>query len=169
MLWAPSQQFIEESNIKLFMNWLATNKNLSFPDYAQLWKWSVDHLEDFWECIFQYFNVIHDGNYTSVLGEQQLYNVSWFDGVYLNYAEQIFRKSTQYHPAIVFKTESSALQETTWRDLYQQTASLQQYFKAWGISSNDVVVGYLPCVPEATVGLLATVSLGAIWASCSPD
>jgi acetoacetyl-CoA synthetase len=169
MLWAPSQQFSEESNIKLFMNWLATNKNLSFHDYAQLWKWSVDHVEHFWECIFQYFNVIHEGHYASVLGEQQPYNVSWFDGIHLNYAEHIFRKSTQHHPAIVFKTEFSAVQETSWSDLYQQTASLQHYFKAWGISPNDAIVGYLPCVPEATVGLLATVSLGATWASCSPD
>jgi acetoacetyl-CoA synthetase len=30
-------------------------------------------------------------------------------------------------------------------------------------------VALLPCIPEATVALLATVSLGAIWSSCSPD
>jgi acetoacetyl-CoA synthetase len=27
----------------------------------------------------------------------------------------------------------------------------------------------MPCIPEATIGLLAAVSLGAIWSSCSPD
>src|SRR5687768_6846126 len=169
MLWAPSQQFIEKANIKLFMNWLATNKNLLFHDYEHLWKWSIDHLENFWECIFEYFEIIHDGHYASVLGDQQPYNVSWFEGIHLNYAEHIFRRSTQHHPAIVFKTESGTLQETSWSDLYQQTASLQHYFRVWGISPNDAVAGYLPCIPEATVGLLATVSLGATWSSCSPD
>ena len=34
---------------------------------------------------------------------------------------------------------------------------------------DDCVVAYMPCIPEATVGLLAAVSLGAIWSSCSPD
>ena len=29
--------------------------------------------------------------------------------------------------------------------------------------------GYLPCIPEATVCLLACMSIGAIWSSCSPD
>ena len=30
-------------------------------------------------------------------------------------------------------------------------------------------MAYLPNVPEATVSLLATLSLGATWSSCSPD
>ena len=38
-----------------------------------------------------------------------------------------------------------------------------------GVTKGDRVAAYLPNIPEALVGLLATASLGAIWSSCSPD
>ena len=42
-------------------------------------------------------------------------------------------------------------------------------FKRGKLSAGDRVVALLPCIPEATIAMLATVSLGAIWSSCSPD
>jgi acetoacetyl-CoA synthetase len=38
-----------------------------------------------------------------------------------------------------------------------------------GVGRGDRVAAYLPNVPEALVGLLATASLGAIWSSCAPE
>ena len=35
--------------------------------------------------------------------------------------------------------------------------------------SGDRVAAYLPNVPEAIVGMLATASLGAVWSVCAPD
>jgi acetoacetyl-CoA synthetase len=57
----------------------------------------------------------------------------------------------------------------TWGELRSKTASLQQHLKSWQISPGDRVVALLPCIPEATIALLATASLGAVWSSCSPD
>src|SRR5690606_20759741 len=31
------------------------------------------------------------------------------------------------------------------------------------------IAGYLPNIPEATISLLAAMSIGAVWSSCSPD
>jgi len=169
MLWSPSKDFIEQANLSHYMRWLAKNKKLSFDDYQQLWKWSVDHPADFWESLWQYFDIIHDGNYHAVMGEQTEFNVSWFEGVNVNYAEHVFRNFTNERPAIVFKTESGSINEISWEELRNKTASLQQHFKAWKIADGDRVVALLPCIPEATIAMLATVSLGAIWSSCSPD
>ena len=41
--------------------------------------------------------------------------------------------------------------------------------RALGVTAGDRVAAYVPNIPEALVGLLATASLGAIWSSCSPD
>src|SRR5688572_33500307 len=109
MLWSPSKELIEQANLSHYMKWLATNKKLSFEGYHQIWKWSVDSLDDFWESIWQYFGILHDGGYNSVTGDQKEFNVSWFEGVNLNYAEHIFRNFTDEHPAIVFKTESGGI------------------------------------------------------------
>ncbi|HEX6225658.1 MAG TPA: acetoacetate--CoA ligase, partial [Chryseolinea sp.] len=134
-----------------------------------LWKWSVENSNDFWESIWQYFDILHDGSYRSATDDHNGFDVSWFDGVDLNYAEHIFRNFTDDRPAIVFKTENGGITEVSWEALKGKTASLQSHFKRWQISRGDRVVAMLPCIPEATVALLATVSLGAIWSSCSPD
>jgi len=169
MLWSPSKEFIEQANLSQYIKWLATNKNLLFQDYHELWKWSVDKPEVFWESLWQYFNILHDGHYHSVIEGKNGFNVSWFEGVSLNYAEHIFRNFTEKRPAIVFKTESGDTSEMTWAELRSKTASLQQHLKSWQISAGDRVVALLPCIPEATIALLATASLGAVWSSCSPD
>ena len=169
MLWAPSKEFIEQANLSQYIKWLATNKNLLFQDYHELWNWSVEKPEVFWESLWQYFDILHDGDYHSVIEGKNGFNVSWFEGASLNYAEHIFRNFTEKRPAIIFKTESGNTSEMTWGELRSKTASLQQHLKSWQISPGDRVVALLPCIPEATIALLATASLGAVWSSCSPD
>jgi len=151
------------------MKWLAQNKKLPFSDYHDLWKWSVNNLEDFWESIWEFFNIIRDGAYQSVLSDKDTFDVSWFEGANVNYAEHILRNATDKNPAILFKNESGNIKELSWKELQSQVASLQHIFRNWNVSQGDCIAAYLPCIPEATVSLLAAVSLGAIWSSCSPD
>ncbi len=37
------------------------------------------------------------------------------------------------------------------------------------LKKGDRVAGFLPNCPEAVIAMLATISIGAIWSSCSPD
>ncbi len=168
MLWSPSKEFIRQSNITHYQQWLKENKNLVFDDYHSLWQWSVDNIEAFWESLWKYFDVMHDGTYQHIL-QGTMPRCKWFEGTELNYAEHIFRKANKQHPAIVFKAESGEIQEIYWDTLTQQVASLQQYLKSCNVVAGDRIAAYLPGCPEATVAFLATNTLGAIWSSCSPD
>ena len=49
LLWKPTPEFEQQSNLTSYQEWLNETNGLSFPTYASLWKWSVDHIEDFWE------------------------------------------------------------------------------------------------------------------------
>jgi acetoacetyl-CoA synthetase len=167
-LWNPSPELIAQSNLTRFRNWLNQEKGLSFDSYDDLWTWSVTDLDNFWTCIWEYFGILHDGSITHVV-QGSMPTCTWFEGTALNYAEHIFRKATSQHPAIIFKSESSPLQEISWASLRQQVASLQQHFKAQGIQAGDRIVAYMPACPEATVAFLAANALGAVWSSCSPD
>ncbi|HEY3405436.1 MAG TPA: acetoacetate--CoA ligase [Ohtaekwangia sp.] len=169
MLWQPSEEAIQQSNLTRYLKWLAEHKKLSFNDYQLLWEWSVSNTAAFWESIWQYFNVLHDGNYTEVLSDDPMPHVKWFQGTHLNYAEHIFRKATDDHPAIVFKTESGTLTQISWQQLRQQVGAVQTFLKQKGIQPGDRVVAYMPCTPEATISFLAANALGAVWSSCSPD
>lgn len=168
-LWTPSETSRKHSNLQLYKQWLEDNKHLSSSDYHELWEWSVKNIPDFWETIWNYFDIHHDGAYTSVLSGSEMPFYKWFEGTKLNYAEHIFRKATDKQPAIVFKDESSPLQEISWEELTTQTASLQHYFKQCKLQSGDRIAAFLPCIPEATVSFLAANSMGAVWSSCSPD
>ncbi len=168
-LWSPSKQSMNASNLQHYINWLKENKSLSFHDYHTLWLWSTENISAFWESLWEYFDVQHDGDYKEVLSGELMPFYNWFAGTKLNYAEHIFRKASAHYPAIVFKSENSSVKEISWNELIQQVASLQHYFKQCGIKSGDRIAAYLPCIPEATIAFLATNSLGAIWSSCSPD
>jgi acetoacetyl-CoA synthetase len=168
LLWEPSADYLQNANLSRYQQWLKQHVGLDFTTYADLWQWSVTYPDRFWESLWQYFNVLHDGSYTNVL-QGSMPEARWFEGTSLNYAEHIFRQQNDAHPAIIFKQEGSVLQETSWASLRQQVSSLQHTLKEYGIRAGDCVAAYMPGCPEATVAFLAANSLGAIWSSCSPD
>jgi acetoacetyl-CoA synthetase len=169
LLWTPSTAWKESANVSAFMEWLKKERDLSFPDYHQLWKWSVDNIEEFWETLWEYFDIQHDGHFSNVVSNDPMPHTRWFHGARLNYAEHVFRKRSDSRPAIIFRSENSGVQKISWQTLESQVASLQKFFNANGIKTGDRVVGYLPCIPEATVSFLAANAMGVIWSSCSPD
>ena len=57
ILWEPSLEFKESTNIFRYMNWLKENRNLSFDDYHALWHWSITEIEDFWGSIWEFFEI----------------------------------------------------------------------------------------------------------------
>jgi acetoacetyl-CoA synthetase len=169
LLWSPYEKLKKESNLARYVEWLSTNKNLLFENYSDLWNWSVNHADDFWQSQWEYFNIQHDGTYSKVYSDHPMPHVKWFEGTKLNYAEHIFRQKSNQRPAIIFKSEDSEIKKISWAELSDNVASLQSFLKRHGVSVGDRVAAYLPCIPEASVGLLACTSLGAIWSSCSPD
>ncbi|HRN73653.1 MAG TPA: acetoacetate--CoA ligase [Ginsengibacter sp.] len=168
-LWTPSEAFKTHSNLSKYADWLKAKYQLSFSDYHSLWKWSVDNPEDFWKSIAQYFDVRFHTPYEEVMSSQPMPHTQWFKGATLNYAAHIFKNKTTERPAIWFASETRGLKSLSWAALEQQTAALQTYFRESGVQQGDRVVAYIPNIPEASVALFATISLGAVWSSCSPD
>lgn len=168
-LWKPSVQFVQQSNLTHYAQWLKKIKGLSVSDYPSLWKWSVDHPADFWESIWQYFKVKSYSPYKEVMSKAAMPFTKWFEGATLNYAEHIMRNKTGYRPAILFASESRGVTPFSWESLERKTASLQKFLKQNGIQPGDRVAAFMPNIPQATISLLATIATGAVWSSCSPD
>ena len=169
LLWTPTALTIEQANITSFLAWLKQNKSLQFYNYEELWQWSTNDIESFWQAILEYFEVSYDGNYSSVLDTQEMPGNNWFAGIKLNYAEHIFRNRNENHPAIIFKSESATSIEISWQDLAKKVAAFQDFLLNQGIEEGDRVAAYLPNIPEAIIAFLAVNGLGAIWSSTSPD
>lgn len=166
-LWEPSRSFSENSNLKKYMRWLSAHV-LSFPDYQSLWQWSVDQPETFWRSLWRYFEVMGT-EFDEVMTADPMPDTRWFTGSRLNFSEHIFRQSTTQRPAIIARREGQAPREISWKTLEVETARLQEHLNKLNIRPGDRIAAYLPNIPEATIGFLATNALGAVWSSCSPD
>ena len=173
LLWTPDAARIDRSKLHQYMQWLAAERGQHFSDYQALWQWSTDHIEDFWESIWQYFAIKSSAPYSSVLAERIMPGAKWFEGSRLNFAEQIFRFNTDAasagKTAIIARSETRATVELSWRALREQVTAVANTFRALGVGPGDRVVAYLPNTPEAAIAFYACASIGAIWSSCSPD
>ena len=83
-LWTPSEDFLADANLRRFEAWLAEHRGVSFDDYEAFWKCSVEHVADFWEAVWQYFEVIAHTPYRAVLTGETMPDVRWFEGATLN-------------------------------------------------------------------------------------
>ena len=149
------------------MRWLPPHIHRN--DYSVLWKWSADNASEFWENLLDYFDIQYDGEYSEIITGTKMPHVKWFEGISLNFAEHVFRKTSSQSPAIVWGSETTDPQEITWNELKESVAAFASFLKQEGVKPGDRVAAYLPCIPEATIAFLAANAVGAVWSSCSPD
>jgi acetoacetyl-CoA synthetase len=160
-LWTPPAELVERAVMTRYM------RERGFETYDELWRWSVTDLDGFWGSIWDFFGV--EGSYDRVLARREMPGAEWFPGMSVNYAEHLFRGKDADAVAIVHASELRELGEVTWGELRRQTAAMASRLRALGVQRGDRVAAYMPNIPEAIAGFLATASLGAIWSSCSPD
>ena len=169
LLWQPHAERVARSNLTAFMRWLQLQRGRPFASYEALWEWSVTDLDGFWAAIWDYFLVRPSVPYSRVLARRQMPAAQWFPGARLNYAEHALRNERPDVDALLYQAEGTPLQRMAWPELGRQVRTLATRLRELGVRPGDRVVACLPNVPEAVVAMLATVSVGAIWASCGPD
>ena len=167
-LWRPSREQARQSGLAHYMGWLA-GRGHGFGDYQSLWQWSATDLDGFWRSIWDYFEVLADGDPSRVLGERGMPGAQWFPDTRLNYAEHIFRNASAERPAIIARCEAAEPVQVSWAQLESDVGALAAKLRALGIVAGDRVVAYLPNIPQTVVAFLACASIGAIWSSCAPE
>lgn len=168
-MWEGTEEFKKQANITHYMDWLKENKNMSFENYNELWKWSVDDLEGFWKSIWEYFPVESKKPYSAVIEDNGMPGTKWFTNSIVNYAEHILKNDFTDKVAIYAESETRGSTEITWEQLKEKSKALAIKLKELGVEPGDRVAAYIPNIPEAVIAVLATTSIGAIWSSCSPD
>jgi acetoacetyl-CoA synthetase len=162
-LWEPPRELVEGALMTKYMRWL----DRGFETYEDLYRFSVEDLEGFWESIWKFFEI--EGGYDKVLGDRSMPGAEWFPGAEVNYAEHAFRGKPDDRVAIVHAGELRDQAEVTWGELREQVAGIAAGLRALGVERGDRVAAYMPNIPEAIAAFLASASIGAVWSSCSPD
>jgi acetoacetyl-CoA synthetase len=167
-LWTPSQASIDAANMTAFIAQVNRTRGLSIAGYDSLYQWSIDSKEDFWSEVWDFCGIIGDKGERILVDGDDIEKAQWFPDASLNFAENLLRRKTD-DIAIHFRAEDQADYGLTYRQLYEQVASVAAWLKSNGLQPGDRVAAYLPNMPEAVVAMLAATSLGAVWTSTSPD
>ena len=160
VMWSPPADVFETTEIGRFA------ARLGFDSFEALQKWSVDDLEGFWRAVADFYDLGLDAE--RVLGRREMPGAEWFPGARLNYAEHMLGDDPDA-VAVVARSNTRGPVELTFGELRDQVARARAGLVRLGVGRGDRVVAYLPNIPETLVAFLATASLGAIWASVSPE
>jgi acetoacetyl-CoA synthetase len=155
IIWRPTAAAVESSNLTSYIDWLRAERGVDVAAYPELWKWSVDDLEAFWNSIFDFFGVSYDGERGPALASREMPGAEWFPGVRLNWAERAFAGQDDEAVAILHASELRDLEEITWGELGSNVAAIAAGLRSLGVERGDRVVAYLPNIAEATVAFLA--------------
>jgi acetoacetyl-CoA synthetase len=174
VLWQPDPQQIERARITHYRRWLGSVTDPAAPPhtaYRELWEWSVAQPGAFWDSLWDYFDVLGDRGEGPAFVDGPMPDVAWFPGAVLNYAHNALRtaRTDPGRTAVIACAEDGSQTRLSYGELAAEVARVRAGLQALGVAKGDRVAAYLPNIPAALIGLLATASLGAIWSSCSPD
>jgi len=168
-LWQPNKEKAQKSQMFDFLTEINQKYNRGFKEYYELHKWSIENVSNFWGEFWDYSNIIHSKNYTSVVDNpKKMPGAKWFNEARLNYAENLLQRRDS-HPAIIFRGEDKVKKTITYKELFDEVHRIAEGLKRLGVKKNDRVAGFVPNMPEAIIAMLAASSIGAIWSSSSPD
>lgn len=166
-IWTPKNP--QSSHMWQFMRFVEQRYALSFADYHALHTWSIEEPGLFWQSVCDYFGVHFETPSTCVLEKaEHMYDARWFPGATFNIVNTLLAR-TDNHPALVSLDERGTRIELSYEALRLQVNACAAGLKRAGVRPGDRVAGILPNVSYTVIAMLATASMGAIWAACSSD
>ncbi|MDH5451012.1 MAG: acetoacetate--CoA ligase [Candidatus Bathyarchaeota archaeon] len=168
-LWVPSEERIKQANITRFIKIVNEKYDLETSSYNELYKWSVENIQDFWASMWEFGEIRASREYDIVVDRLTKFpSAKWFIGARLNFAENLLRYRDD-HLAFIFKGETQKSAKMTYAELYDSVASLAKSLRDLGVAPGERVAAYMPNLMETAIAMLATTSLGAIWSSCGTE
>ncbi|WP_161928416.1 acetoacetate--CoA ligase [Gordonia crocea] len=164
-LWVPDAERIAAARITDFAQLVGHGAD----DYQALWEWSVTDLPGFYGALWDYFGLDGVSGYDEVLADASMPGAQWFTGATVNFGEYLVSRGEPDDIAVIATDETGEARTWTRQRLRDEAGALAATLKAAGVGRGDVVVGYLPHVPETIAAFAATASLGAIWSCVGQD
>ena len=168
-LWEPSEDWIKNAEISHFIELVNKEFGQNIKGGIDLYKWSIESIEDFWAAMWDFGGIIASKKYDKVVEDITKFpGTKWFPGARLNFAENMLKyKDNQL--AFIFQGETKVSKQMTYAELNKVVARLAKSLRDMGVKTGDRVVSYIPNLIETPIAMLAATSIGAIWASCGAE
>lgn len=167
MIWRPDQATVETARLTEFRKYVQDQGIDVGTDYDELWQWSVNEPEAFWQIFAEFAGVRLASDTGPIRTAEPMPHTRWFPGRYLNFAQHLLEGHEG--TALLAVTEDGQQTEISWQQLRHDVAAVAQHLRASGVEQGDRVVAVLPNIAEAVTAFLATASIGAVWSICSPE
>ena len=168
-LWEPSEDWIKNAEATRFIDFVNKNYGANIKGGKELYRWSVEKIEDFWAAMWDFAGIVASKKYDKVVEDLSVFpGTKWFVGSRLNFAENLLKyKDDQL--AFIFQGETKVSKQVTYAELNKSVARLAKSLKEMGIKVGDRVVSYIPNLIETPIAMLAGAAIGATWASCGAE
>ena len=154
------------NQFRLFVN---KKYAIELGNYRDLYNWSVNEINHFWEAVWSFGNPVASKEYQHVVDDDsKMPGAKWFSGARLNFAENLLPRRDN-HTAILSRGEGKEDRQISYIELYSEVEKMAAALREAGVKQSDRVAGFLPNIPEAVIAMLGAASLGAVWSSSSPD
>jgi len=168
-LWQPSDERKKQAAVTGFMTMVNDRHGTGFSSYGDLYNWSVSRISDFWAAVWDFVGIKASRPYEVVVDDvTRMPGAQWFIGARLNFAENLLRYRDA-RTAFVFRGETQKTVRMSYAELYESVARLARSLRDMGLKPGDRVAAYMPNMIETAVAMLASTSIGAVWASCATD
>ena len=183
-LWSPAATRVESSTIYRFGQAFAPNAcSPGVLDYGVLHTWSTEDVDRFWRSLWEFCDVIGDpGSPQAAVPsdssgaertwpDNDLRRHRWFPGAAVNMAENLLadRGRTPDTQVVVEVCETGDVTSLTLGELRTAVATCAAALASEGVTAGDRVAAWMPNTSATLIAMLATISLGAVFSSTSPD
>ncbi len=168
-LWEASNKTKKNSELFAFENFISKKFKINFKnDYNKIHKWSVKNSSEFWNSFWDFSNIKGFKSNIKIKKSKVFYKNIFLPNSRLNFGENLLSKDND-DKAVTFISENGYKDLRSWSQLNKNVSKIFKFFKQIKIKKGDRIAAYMPNTIETVEAFIATVSLGGIWSSCSPD
>jgi acetoacetyl-CoA synthetase len=182
VLWSPSAQRLAGAAVWSLIDRINADHAVDLPTladlqagridgpagYAALHAWSLAHPGEFWAAVWDTAGVPGERGERLIEIGAELRSTRFLPDARLNVAEALLARDGD-EPALLFVADDGEADQVSWSQLRAQVATLQRALRADGVRPGDRVAAIVSNRPEAYALMIATVSIGAVFTSVSPD
>ncbi|WP_334194879.1 acetoacetate--CoA ligase [Pararhodobacter sp.] len=166
VLWRPDPAALQETALARF----AQENGFGVSDYESLHGWSIADPAAFWSRLWDFAGVRGEKGSVALQRDPAAWmtGARFFPEARLNMAENLLARADSAE-AVIELDESGSRRALSADQLRAEVARVARGLRAAGVVKGDRVAAILPNRMDCLVTLLASLALGAVWTSCSPD
>ncbi len=168
-LWEASKKRKKNSELFAFEKLISEKFKKKFNNnYKKIHNWSIKNSSDFWDTFWDFSRIKGVKSKIKFKKSSIFYKNIFLPNSKLNFGENLLSKNNK-QKAATFISENGYREIRNWNELNQNVGKIYKFLKDKNIKKNDRITAYMPNTIETVEAFIASVSLGGVWSSCSPD